>query len=283
MKIFKAGIILCLLALIFGGVWLFYYVAFWKPNHLVSKEQKSGKDTSSAAATPTPDFTVSAFEKAMNLIKAGNMPDGRQALREFITTHPQSSKIKEAKKTLSDINTTEFFSLAPSPDKTAYTVVAGDSLARIASRLKTSPELIFQINNLMNINLRIGQELMIPKPEVSLSIDKKNQVLTVLNHGQFFKEYPILSLKSSNLPVHGSFAAKVMDKFAMQEGKRLAFGEKSYFGSDRYIILSQGGIMIRAAPPNISPDQMPAGIILAPSDLEEMFSMINRGTPVIIQ
>ncbi len=283
MKIFKLFLILCLLVLIFGGIGLFYYVAFWKPRHLLSQEQPGPNQAPNATATATPDYTLPAFEKATGLLKAGNMPEGRQALTDFITAYPQSSKVQEVKKTLGDLNTAEFFSQNPSADKTSYTVVRGDSLVRIASRFKTNAELIFQINNLVNTNLQIGQQLIIPKPDISLSINRKNQTLTLLNHGQFFKEYPILSLKAVNLPAHGTFQSKVTDKFAIQDGKRLAFGDKNYFGSERNILLSQSGLMIRSAPQNVAADQLPTGIVLAAPDIEEMFAMINRGTPVTIE
>ncbi len=281
MKFFKLCLIICLLALILGGIGLFYYVAFWKPRHLLIQEQK-GFSQNPATAVATPDYSLPAFEKAMGLLKAGNIPEGRQALRDFLAAYPNSSKAGEVKKILGDLSTTEFFSLSPSPDKTPYTVVRGDSLVRIASQFKTNAELIFQINNLMNTNLKIGQELMIPKPEMSIVVDRKNQTFTVLNHGQFFKEYPILSLKV-NLPAQGNFQSKVSEKFAAQDGKRLAFGDKNYFGSERHIVLSHSGVMIRSAPQNATPDQMPSGIVLAASDLEEMFAMVNRGTPVTIQ
>lgn len=281
MKFFKLCVIVCLVTLIFGGTGLFYYVTFWKPRYLLAKEQQAHPSTP-ITATSIPDYTLPAFEKAMGILKGGNIPEGRQALHDFLTTYPQSSKAGEAKKKLGDLNASEFFSVTPSPDKSLYTVVRGDSLVRIASHFKTSAELIFQMNNLMNINLQIGQELMIPKAEMSILIDRKNQILTLLNHGQFFKEYPILSLKAS-LPMHGTLQSKIIDKFAMRDGKRIAFGDKDYFGSERYIVLSQAGLMIRSAPQDATADQMPPGIVLAAPDAEEMFALVNRGTPITIQ
>lgn len=282
MKIFKLCLIIFLLVLIIGGIGLFYYVAFWKPRDLHAQEQKAPAQAA-PMVTATPDYTVPAFEKAMGLLKAGNIPEARQALTDFITAYPQSSKISDVKKALGDLNTTEFFSATASPDKSTYTVVRGDSLVRIASHFKTNAELIFQINNLANINLKIGQELLIPKPEVSILIDRKNHTLTLLNHGQFFKEYPILALKVGNLPPHGTVQSKVTDKLAMQNGKRLAFGDKDYFGSERHILLAHSGLIIRSAPQNTPQDQMPGGIVLAAPDIEEMFAMVNRGTPVTIE
>ncbi|ALJ56939.1 LysM domain protein [Candidatus Xiphinematobacter sp. Idaho Grape] len=65
-------------------------------------------------------------------------------------------------------------------------VVAWGSLAHIASKFGSSAELIFRVNNLTNINLRVGQQLLVPQLAISILIDGKSRTLTLLNHGRFF-------------------------------------------------------------------------------------------------
>lgn len=48
-------------------------------------------------------------------------------------------------------------------DYTYYTVVRGDSLWSIAKRYQISVEDLIKLNNLININLKIGDVLKIPK------------------------------------------------------------------------------------------------------------------------
>ena len=74
----------------------------------------------------------------------------------------------------------------PSPDKEVYTVRGGDVLARVAAKMKTTPELIMRTNNLSGTMLRIGQKLLISRPEFSLLIQRNAQLLYLLDHRAVF-------------------------------------------------------------------------------------------------
>ena len=147
------------------------------------------KATSHSPAA-VPDYTLPAFEKAAGIQRTGGIDGARAAWIEFIRNYPHSPRIAEAKTALGGINTSQVLSPVPSSDKTSYAVSRGDSLVKIASKFKSNAELIFRVNHLQTINLQIGQQLVIPQLDISIVVDRKAGTITLLNRGQFFKEYP---------------------------------------------------------------------------------------------
>jgi LysM repeat protein len=76
--------------------------------------------------------------------------------------------------------------IAPSsPEKIEYIVKPGDVLAKISRKLKTTPELIMRMNNMSGTMLRIGEKLLISHPEFSMVIQRKANLVTLLNRGAF--------------------------------------------------------------------------------------------------
>ncbi|HEY5742595.1 MAG TPA: LysM peptidoglycan-binding domain-containing protein [Terrimicrobiaceae bacterium] len=266
-------IILVLVGLILGGSAYFAYELYWKPRKL------DREDKASSATAEVPDYTLPAFQKAADLEKAGDVEGARAAWSEFIRNFPDSPRSAEAKATLGKLNTRLVFSSAPSPEKVSYTVGKGDSLVKIASKFKTNAELIFRANNMETINLKIGQRLAIPQLEMSIVVDRKAGTVTLLNKGQFFKEYRTIALKTPG--VAGSAQTKVADKIALRGSNRVAFGEKNYAGSERWVMLGSAGLVIRSLPEGS--ETPPPGIIVAQPDVEEIFLLVSRGSPVTIQ
>ena len=275
MAIVRTLIILALVGLILGGSAFFAYELYWKPKRL-DMEDKAASSQGPAAVR---DYTLPAFEKAAGLQRTGEIDGARAAWGEFIRNYPDSPKIAEAKTALGSINTGQVFSPVPSPEKTSYAVSKGDSLVKIASKFKSNAELIFRVNNLQTINLKIGQQLVIPQLDMSIVVDRKARTVTLFNRGQFFKEYQAVALKTPG--VSTSPQTKVADKIALQGSNRVAFGDKNYSGSERWIMLGSGGLAIRGLPgAGATP---PPGIIVAQPDIEEIFLLVSRGTPVNIQ
>lgn len=271
--IIRALTILVLTGLIFGTAAYFAYELYWKPQKLDQLDREA-KAIAPVTMTPT-DYTLPAYQKAVAAARGPDVEAGKAALHEFIQNYPDSPNLGAARKLLGEINSKQFFSSSDTKDKVVYTVASRDSLVRIASKFKSSAELIFRVNNLENINLQIGQRLAIPQPEVTITLDKKAHTVTVQNKGQFFREYKILSFKSPA----AAAGAKVTDKFAMADSKRVAFGDKSYAGGDRVVMIS-GGVTMRGG---VEGSPLPAGIVLSQDDMDEIFLLVSRGTPVTMQ
>jgi LysM repeat protein len=274
MTIFRILVIFFLVAAILGGSVYYSYELFWKPAMPVPVEENVERPP------PPPDPSVVAYDRARALGKTGDWMGERDALRAFLGEYPAGPKAEEAAEILGSINASRFFSPDSSSTDTLYKVVKGDSLVRIASKHKTNAELIYRVNNLETINLRIGQELFIPKVDTSLLVDTKAGTVTLFDGGEFFKKYKVVSMKTGRAPGKGT--TKVVDKLALKGSERVAFGGKNYAGCDRWIMLGRAGLVIRGMPEDAAAAP-PAGILMSPSDIEEIFLLVSRGVPVTIQ
>jgi LysM repeat protein len=187
---------------------------------------------------------------------------------------------------LGELNVDILLSPYPSPEKTQYVVKSGDVLAKIARKLKTTPELIMRMNNLSGTMLRIGDRLLISHPDFSIVIQRKANLVVLLNHGAFFKQYHVQEAK---LPTKqpSKIAAKVAETMAWKDGKRVGLGSKDYFSSTRWIRLAGAPAytlysVSDSAHLSIDQPPPPLGLGLAASDVEELSSLVNNKTPVTI-
>jgi len=104
--------------------------------------------------------------------------------------------------------------------KTEYVVKSGDVLAKIARKLKTTPELIMRMNNMNGTMLRIGERLLISNPDFSMVIQPKANWLCS-SSWRFFKQYHV---REAKLPPKqpSTITAKVAETMAWKDGKRVA-------------------------------------------------------------
>jgi len=273
----KSLVVIGLILAIFGGGGFAAYELFFKKGGL-----RKG-DNGQAVVTPTPDQGVPLFDQAKQQLAKGDVGQARTTLVTLIQTFPASSKVEDAQKSLGDLNIRQFFSSEPGPDKTEYTVVRGDSIAKIARKTKAPEELIFKANGLDNLTIQPGQKFIIPTGQFSLVINSKAQDVTLLNHDAFFRRYKPVEVKLPPRLRTGQF--KVSEKVAWFSGGRVAFGDKNYLGSSRWIVVNESGVTLYSETnpqaPNVQPPN--TGIVLAPEDMEELFALVGRDTPVTVQ
>ena len=272
----KLGIVAALAAIIFGGGAFSAYELFFK------KVSTTPAKDNQAVVTPTPDPGIALLEQGKQLIAKGNIEDGKRLLTSIFQSFPNSIKADEARKIIGDLNIQDFFSTKLSPDKKEYTVLRGDSIARIAAKTKAAPELIFKANGLDSLRIQPGEKFIIPSGQFSLQIFVGAQAVELLNRGDFFRWYKAIDF---HLPPNiNSVQTKVLGKEAWSGGSRVAFGEKNYLGSSRWIVINQNGITIYSETnpdkPNVQKPKF--GIQLAPEDMEELFALLGRDTPVTI-
>ena len=145
----------------------------------------------------------------------------------LIQKYPTGKHLDEAKDLLGETNVAILLSRYPSPEKTEYVVKSGDVLAKIARKLKTTPQLIMRMNNMSGTMLRIGDHLLISHPDFSMVIQRKANSVVLLNHGAFFKQYHV---REAKLPAKqpAKISAKVAETMAWKDGKRVGIGSKEY-------------------------------------------------------
>ena len=284
-NLLKALIILTLLGAIGGGAYGAYYLLVQRPQ--LRDQAERAAEAAVPAGQPTPDPSTPDFEKAQAVKRDSNDANAsRAALEAFMVRYPDSSHHDEAETLLGNVNLGELFDGHPGPNKTEYIVQRGEVLDRVAHKTKSDPELIYEANNLERVMLRIGQKLQIPQVDFSIEVHLAPKKLTVLDHGKFFKSYPLLDARP--LPKKTpEIRTKVQEKIATRDGHRVVFGSKEYSGSLRSLTLSgQPGFTIFAqsdGSPGLGPARPPgSGVALEPSDAEELHALANPGTPVRI-
>ena len=271
---------LLLAALIFGGAALFSYKIFVRPEIVMRAERAAA-----APPLPTPDISLPEFQAAEKLKAEGKLTEARTALTGLIQRYPSGLHAGEAEDLLGEVNTSILLSDYPSPEKEEYIVRSGDVLARIAAKLKTTPELIMRTNNLSGTMLRIGDKLLISHPIFSLLIQRDAKLLYLLDHDLFFKRYHLLS---QNLPAKGppKITTRVAGIMAFKDGKRIGIGSRDFLNSTRWIRLAAPGYVLYSEPDDSHPvldvPPPPEGIGLAATDVEELSSLVNTKTAVTI-
>ena len=312
MKTFKFLTLLILGLLIFGSATYFAYELFIKPGRI----EKVEKLTKAAATTPTPGPDPGAHElqRLKSLQAGGDAVAARDGLKTWIETHPNSPLLKDARNQLGQANMSLLFQPSSNPSVVTYTVLKGDSLAKIATKHKSNAELIQRANNLPGIGLQIGQQLVIPVLNPSLELDRAGKTMVLLDNAAFVKQYTLLSSPAAPLKPIPPVTTKILDKIATSGTKRVAFGDKSYAQSERMILLSGNSSIVGFDPPipqptptnpvtpaistnsivtgstnaALSPNpvptpaQLPPGYVLSKEDLLEIFPLVSRNTPVII-
>ncbi len=140
-------------------------------------------------------------------------------------------------------------------------------------------------NNLTGTMLRIGQKLLISRPEFSILIQRNARLLYLLDHEHFFKRYHLLKEKLPPNPPP-KITTRVSEIMAWKNGKRIGIGNPDFLNSTRWIRLAVPGYVIYSEPDDLHQilDIPPPteGIGMTASDVEELSSLVNTRTAVTI-
>ena len=250
---------------------------------------------------------LAEVEKARKLHAAGKPREAQKLLRDQLRIYPQAAETRAARELLGAINTELFFSDANLYGKTEYVVQRGDSLARIASRLNSSPDMIMRANALDSTVIHPGDRLLVPDGDFTLTIDLPKERVVVHHGDGFFKQYPIQSI---NLPRSSQprLSTKVTATTMWKDGERVSASTRDVEEATPWVHLAQAGYILygvseeggvepgaveiteqekstadstaTASLPN--PDIPAHGIALLKDDLAELQLLLSRGTPVTI-
>ncbi len=279
MRVFKVLVILLLVAVIIVGGAGSYWLLVLRPRQLDQQAEAARAPT----GQPTPDLSSPEFEQAAALRMSGNLPEAREALAAFINAHPESPRRLEAETLLGAINVDAAFSSAPGSDKVLYTVRSGDVLDRVAHRFKANADLIYRASRLDNVDLKIGQKLVVPTLELTTEIHLKERRVVLYQRGQYFRSYLIRELR---MPVKKGvdIKAKVKERIATKDGVRVTFPAKEFADSLRAVLFDPPGYTVFALPPEGSAEKPPAtsGVALEANDAREFFTLVKVGDPVAI-
>ena len=270
--------ILVLATAVFGGGAYFAYTLFVQP------DQNLKRETAFGTPTPPPDMTIPEYQRCLQLKNDHQWIDARAAYEHFLQTYPASTKLDAAKDDLGEINVAIYFTEGPSPDKAAYVIKPGDTLARIEKKMKTSGDEIMRTNGITDPRrLRVGDTLYISHPDFSIGIDRKTRMVTLYNHARFFRQYHPTAWnapasKGNAPPIIG----KVTELASFRNGQRVAFGSRDYDGSSHWVQIAPPGYTLYTDPAE-GGEKSGAGISLSASDMDELSALLTRGVPVTIR
>ncbi len=223
------------------------------------------------------------------LRRAGGDISGAEEDYRAVLNYPGPETARAAaRESLGEINFARFFSPQAGPETVSYTVRSGDSLAAIARRHRTTPDLIRRLNRLPGDVIHPGQILRLPAEIFSVRVSKSKNTLTLLYGGEFFKEYSVGTGRDNCSPV-GEFTivTKLVDPPWITPGEVIPpTDERNILGTrwmgfeDPY---ADYGIHGTTQPETVGSQSSAGCVRMRNEEVEELFTFLPRGTRVVIE
>lgn len=250
----------------------------------------------SAPAAPTPPAATASrppapaeasgeqYQHALALKNEGKLADARALLQPLAVGLDASEKVLDL---LGEIDMKILFTASPAPEKVDYTIVAGDSLGKLAQKFGTTVELIKKSNNLTRDMIRVGDRLRIYQGHFAISVNKTANELRLTDNDKFFKRYRVGTGEYSKTPV-GEF--KITSRVAnppwwRSDGKTIPFGDPANILGTHWLGINVPGYGIHGTwETNSIGKQATAGCIrLLNDDVAELYTILPVDAAVVIR
>ncbi len=227
-----------------------------------------------------------AFYQANIEFQKGNLEKAREMFLSLLETYPEHPLREEIEKKLGSISEEMLSGKISFPGSVEYEVKPGDSLYKIAKKFHTTVDLLMKRNNLKRIIIRPGDKLTVIPGKFSIEILLNKHRLYLYYAGKLFKVYPVATGADDKTPV-GEF--KVTDRLKnpvwySDKGPIPPGSPENLLGS-RWIGLDVKGIGIHESvnPEDIGKSVSNGCIRMLKDDVEELYVLVARGTPVVIK
>lgn len=254
-----------------------------------------------AAVVPVPDKPISKDEADASIADARKMKTGGDlegARNKFLSilTRVDAATRPIIEREIGALSIELFTSLHPMKGKVEYIIKSGDNLSGIAARYECPVELISKANNIKDpAKIRAGKKLIFPDhPKFSVVISKSANTLTLLLDGVFFKNYAVGTGVNSKTPA-GQF--KIVEKISNPpwwpgDGKPpVPYGDPKNILGTRWLSIESTGDTPRVSgygihgtwdDSTIGKQSSAGSVRMRNRDVEEVFMLLPRGTPVSI-
>ncbi|MCD6219684.1 L,D-transpeptidase family protein [Candidatus Calescamantes bacterium] len=226
------------------------------------------------------------FYQADMVLREGNPERAREMFLTWWQTYPEHPLREKVEKKIGKISEEMLYGDLPFPGSIEYEVKIGDSLYKIAKRFRTTVDLIMKKNKLKTIIIKPGDKLIVIPGKFSIEIDLSKHLLYLYYDNKLFKVYRIATGEGDKTPV-GEF--KVTDRLKnpvwySDKGPIPPGSPENLLGS-RWIGLNVKGIGIHEAinPEDIGKSITNGCIRMLKKDVEELYILVARGTPVVIK
>ncbi|MCP3968641.1 MAG: L,D-transpeptidase family protein [Lentisphaerae bacterium] len=278
---------------------------------VVAKVENKKSDTEAKAAVKAvkqasvvpievPDEIRKMFISADQAYKRNDYVNARKLCEKILNSGKLNTAAPLWEKTaqiLSDSNIKILHSDIPFPEKKiTYRVKPGDALSKIARKYNTTIETLQKSNNMKptNYNIWLGQTMKIYKADWRIVVSKSKRILYLFDGNKLFKIYHIGIGKQNRTPL-GTFdiVSKIKrPSWYSPSGKVIPFGNKENVLGTRWLALKPTGDTDKTlrgygihgtwSPDSIGKAESNGCIRMKNSEVEELFSIVPRQTPVQI-
>ncbi len=275
-------------------------VAWWFYTNVLLKEHRLEQDIAAMKSVDRPriDPGLRRFEAAVDLIRAGQIEEGREALYKLRQQFPDSGACPEAIRIIGEINMDMLYSPGKTGGKKDYIVQPGNTLLGIAVKHDTTIDSIIRMNSLMSTLIHPGDHLTIMPLDFNLGVSvSKKQVMLLRKVGEKEYLFKVYEAKDVRLPasVRVPSQIEIAGKNAQLNGKNLLPTDSDYAATEKWLSGTRG-VIIRTPPvPKALPVPAPSkdgtlppvpdleassetGVFLAREDIEELFALVRKGS-----
>jgi len=257
-----------------GGAY-FYWKKFAEPDIQVSRRIEG----ESLEPGERPDLGKRHFDEAVLLLEEGELLSARDRLLYLMDYFPESEMSEDARRIVGEINLDLLLSRIPLPGKGEHTVRSGEALVTIARRHDTTIDYIMRANAKTTALIYPNEVLTVFPLNYRVEIDLEAGVVTVFDGETFFKHYPIVD---RNLPptLSAPVSTSVSEKVAWHRDRPINFADANYLDCSKWIRTEKIGLFIRGVDDSSERDSRAFGVMVAQTDMEELFTILRVGTEV---
>ncbi|MEO8377686.1 MAG: L,D-transpeptidase family protein [Candidatus Sumerlaeota bacterium] len=221
-------------------------------------------------------------------LKSGNRDAAITRLAPILKTASDNPDVFALADEIGKANTAALLSSTKQESDISYTVKKGDSINRIAKANKLTDELLLKCNAIENPkNLRVGQTLRVPQVDFSLVVDVAANTMVLNNAGKFFKIYRVRTGREVGTTPTGEF--KILNKKSAPiwrpgNGHTYLAGDPNNELGTRWMSFDKDilGIHGTLHPETVGEYASNGCVGMHTADVEELFELINVGTPLSI-
>jgi lipoprotein-anchoring transpeptidase ErfK/SrfK len=240
------------------------------------------------ASTPATDAAlVALLQEAQVAQRDNHLLVAREKALEAHRRAPANSPLqRRAEEILNVVNIDLVMTPRDMPEKVDYTVRPGDSLERIARQHNTTIELVRKSNNVRGSLIRAGDRMRIFTGDFAIYVSKSANDLVLTMNGDFFKRYRVGTGEFGRTPV-GEFVVNsriAEPTWWRPDGRAIPYGDEENLLGTHWLGFNLRGYGIHGTwEPETIGHQLSAGCVrMLNEEVEELFTLITEGTPVII-
>lgn len=205
----------------------------------------------SKKGTP-PDPGIKRFDRAVEMMKNGDLAAAHDAFYDLLWHFPESSKTREARRIVGEMNMDALFSRDQNKEQKEYTVQPRDALNAIAHKNETTVTCLLRANGLMSTMLQPGEHLIVFPLDFEILVSLSAKTLTLLRNGRFFKDYNVVDIRmlpGMKIPNSiGKLELPIKDTAAWVAGKRVAPTDPLFNDADKWLMTAKTGFNVRSLP-----------------------------------